>query len=73
MRNPSLENPLTKTTLISQPETSSKINLSDIPDFLYPEKTNSELYIYLTQKINWSYYSFQDIYEKLENKDKSYQ
>jgi len=73
MRNPSLENPLTKTTLISQPETSSKINLSDIPDFLYPEKTNSELYIYLTQKINWPYYSFQDIYEKLENKDKSYQ
>ena len=73
MRNPSLENPLTKTNLISQPETSSKINLSDIPDFLYPEKTNSELYIYLTQKINWPYYSFQDIYEKLENKDKSFQ
>ena len=73
MRNPSLENPLTKATLISQPETSSKINLSDIPDFLYPEKTNSELYIYLTQKINWPYYSFQDIYEKLENKDKSFQ
>ena len=73
MRNPSLENPLTKATLISQPETSSKINLSDIPDFLYPEKKNSELYIYLTQKINWPYYSFQDIYEKLENKDKSFQ
>ena len=73
MRNPSLENPLTKATLISQPETSSKINLSDIPDFLYPEKTISELYIYLTQKINWPYYSFQDIYEKLENKDKSFQ
>ena len=73
MRNANLENPLTKSNLISQPETISRINLSDIPDFLRPESTNSELFIYLTQKINWPYYSFQDIYEKAKIKEKSFQ
>ena len=58
-----LDNPLTK-SILSHPEEPFKINISDIPDFLYPENTNSELFIYLTQKINWPYYSLQDIYQK---------
>ena len=58
-----LDNPLTK-SILSHPEEPYKINISDIPDFLYPENTNSELFIYLTQKINWPYYSLQDIYQK---------
>ena len=68
MSNNIIENPITKTTLLPQGKTPEKINLSDIPDFLYPENTNSELYIYLTQKINWPYYSLQDIYQKLNPK-----
>ena len=64
MLNPPLENPLTKITLLPQQEMPSKINLSDIPDFLYPESSNSELFLYLTQKINWPYYSLEDIYQK---------
>ena len=72
MRNPNLENPLTKTTLLPQQEATSQINLSDIPDFLYPENTNSELYIYLTQKINWPYYSLQDIYQKQKDQKKTF-
>ena len=64
MLNPPLENPLTKITLLPQQEIPSKINLSDIPDFLYPENSNSELFLYLTQKINWPYYSLEDIYQK---------
>ena len=70
MRNPSKSknNPLKK-NIISEPEISSqKIDLSDIPDFLHPENENSELYIYLTQRVNWPFYSLQDIYEK-QNKD----
>ena len=70
MRNPSKSknNPLKK-NIISESEISSqKIDLSDIPDFLHPEYENSELYIYLTQRVNWPYYSLQDIYEK-QNKD----
>ena len=63
MRNPSKTkiNPLQKTSLIEPEIPFQKINLSDIPDFLHPENSNSELYIYLTQKVNWPYYSLQDI------------
>ena len=70
MLNPSKSknNPLKK-NIISEPEISSQqIDLSDIPDFLHPENENSELYIYLTQRVNWPFYSLQDIYEK-QNKD----
>ena len=68
MRNSILDNPLTKSVL-THPEEPFKINISDIPDFIYPERTNSELFIYLTQKINWPYYSLEDIYQKSkENK-----
>ena len=70
MLNPSKSknNPLKK-NIISEPDASSQqIDLSDIPDFLHPENENSELYIYLTQRVNWPFYSLQDIYEK-QNKD----
>ena len=35
------------------------INLSDMPDFIYPEKDNKilELFSYLTEKINLPYFS----------------
>ena len=58
-----------KSSLI-QPDIQS-INLSDMPDFLYLEKEEriSELFIYLTQTINWTYFSLNDIYLKQENKD----
>ena len=70
MRNASKTkpNPLQKSSLIAPELSSQKINLSDMPDFLHPENSNSELYIYLTQTVNWPYYSLQDIYEK-QNKD----
>ena len=70
MRNPSKtkNNPLTKKVLSESETSSQKIDLSDIPDFLHPENENSELYIYLTQRVNWPFYSLQDIYEK-QNKD----
>ena len=66
MLNPSLENPLQK-TLITHPQVFSQIDLTDMPDFLHPENSNSELYIYLTQRINWPYYSLQDIFQKKNN------
>lgn len=68
------QNPLTK-SLISQnnifPLNIQSINLSDIPDFMHPEKDQkiSELFDYLTQKINWPFYSLNDIYQKQENKN----
>ena len=73
MLNPSKSknNPLKK-SITPEPEISCQtINLSDIPDFLHPENSNSELYIYLTQKVNWPYYSLQDIYEKQNNESVS--
>ena len=67
MRNPSKENPLKKSILPQAQEIPSQINLSDIPDFLHPEQSNSDLFIYLTQKVNWPYFSLQDIFQKQNN------
>ena len=66
------ENPLKKSYLPQQNNNQfeiESIDLTDIPDFLFPEKDPkvSELYIYLTQTINWPYYSLNDIYSKLQN------
>ena len=68
------ENPLHKSLLPqnkNNPLHLPSVNLSDIPDFLYPEKDqkNSELFKYLTQIINWSCFSLNDIYEKQANKN----
>jgi hypothetical protein len=51
------------------------INLSDMPDFIYPEKDNKilELFSYLTEKINMPYFSINDIYIKHDNKNKSFE
>ena len=67
------QNPLTKSTLTQNnnfPLQSQPIDLSDIPDFIYPEKDpkSSELFTYLAQIINWHFYSLQDIYTKNQNK-----
>ena len=67
------QNPLTKSIIpqnINLPLQSQPIDLSDMPDFIYPEKDSksSELFTYLTQKINWPFYSLQDIYSKQQNK-----
>ena len=67
------ENPLHKTLLPQNnnvPLQPPSINLSDIPDFIHPEKDQniSELFIYLTQKINWPCLSLNDIYEKQKDK-----
>ena len=67
MRNPSKENPLKKAILPQPQEIPSQINLSDIPDFLHPEESNSDLFIYLTQKVNWPYFSLQDIFQRQNN------
>ena len=50
------------------------INLSDMPDFIYPEKDNKilELFSYLTEKINMPYFSINDIYIKHDNKNKNF-
>ena len=66
MLNPSLENTLQK-TLITHPQVFSQIDLTDMPDFLHPENSNSELYIYLTQRINWPYYSSVGCFGLVEN------
>ena len=61
------QNPLSSNTHNNNfPLEFQSINLSDMPDFIYPEKDKkiSELYIYLTQNINWPYYSLNDIYSK---------
>ena len=66
------ENPLKK-TLVSNPSSSfSYISISSFPDFLHPEKEiqNKEIYelfLYLTQTINWPYYSFLDIFKRQNN------
>ena len=68
------QNPLSKQS-ISQNNNFSlafqSINLSDMPDFIYPEKDQkiSELYTYLTQNINWPFYSLEDIYSKQPDKN----
>ena len=70
------QNPLAKSLIPSnntfsiEPQSQS-INLSDMPDFLYPEKDQriSELFVYLTQTINWKFFSLNDIYLKQENKN----
>ena len=68
------ENPLGK-TLLSQnnnfPLQSPSINLTDMPDFINPEKDQkvAELFLYLTQKINWPSLSLNDIFEKQINKN----
>ena len=67
------QNLLTKSIITQNnnfPLQSQPIDFSDIPDFIYPEKDpkSSELFTYLTQKINWPFYSLQDIYSKQQNK-----
>ena len=56
------QNPLTKSTLTQNnnfPLQSQPIDLSDIPNFIYPEKDpkSSELFTYLAQIINWHFSS----------------
>lgn len=68
------ENPIQKSVLLQNNNIqieSPSINLSDMPDFLHPEKDNktAELFNYLTQTINWPCFSFSDIYEKQKNKN----
>ena len=67
------QNPLTKSIIIQNnnfPLQSQPIDLSDMPDFINPEKDAkcSELFTYLTQKINWPFYSLQEIYAIQKNK-----
>ena len=66
------ENPLNKTILPQGnnfPLQPIYINLSDIPDFIFPEKDQkiSELFNYLVQIIQWPYYTLNDIYEKFKS------
>ena len=70
------QNPLTKSIITQNnnfPLQSQPIDLSDIPDFIYPEKDpkSSELFTYLTQKIKWPFYSLQDIYSLPEKNEKN--
>ena len=67
------QNPLEKTIITQNnnfPFQYQVIDLSDIPDFIYPEKDpkSSELFTYLTQTINWPFYTLQDIYSMQQNK-----
>ena len=70
------ENPIKKSLIIENNNlfTKSFINLSDMPDFIYPEKDNKiyELFNYLTEKINMPYFSINDIYIKHNNENKSF-
>ena len=67
------ENPINKSLMTKNNILLDKnfINLSDMPDFIYPEKDNKilELFSYLTQKINMPYFSINDIYIKHNNKN----
>jgi len=71
------ENPLNKCLMTKNCNllTKNLINLSDMPDFIYPEKDNKilELFIYLTEKINMAYFSINDIYIKHNNNNKSFE
>ena len=70
------ENPINKSLMTKNSNLLTKncINLSDMPDFIYPEKDNKilELFSYLTEKINMPYFSINDIYIKHDNKNKSF-
>ena len=57
------QNPLTKVLLPELENNINEINIKYLPDFLHPDES-SELFIYLTQRINWPYFSLLDIFEK---------
>ena len=57
------QNPLTKALLPELENNINEINIKYLPDFLHPDES-SELFIYLTQRINWPYFSLLDIFEK---------
>ena len=67
------ENPINKSLMTKNNNLlkQNSINLSDMPDFIYPEKDNKilELFSYLTQKINMPYFSIDDIFIKHNNKN----
>jgi len=68
------ENQLTKSFLPHQKNIefqSESINLYDMPDFLHLEKesTVSELYNYLTQTFDWHYYTLNEIFSTLPDKN----
>ena len=67
------ENPINKSLMTKNNNLlkQNSINLSDMPDFIYPEKDNKilELFSYLTQKINLPYFSIDDIFIKHNNKN----
>ena len=67
------ENPINKSLMTKNNNLlkQNSINLSDMPDFIYPEKDNKilELFNYLTQKINMPYFSIDDIFIKHNNKN----
>ena len=68
------ENQLTKSFLPHQNNIefqSESINLYDMPDFLHLEKesTVSELYNYLTQTFDWHYYTLNEIFSTLPDKN----
>ena len=71
------ENPIKKSLMTKNNNLLEKnfINLSDMPNFIYPEKDNKilELFSYLTEKINMPYFSINDIYIKHNNKNKSFE
>ena len=70
------ENPINKSLMTNSNSLFNKdsINLSDMPDFVYPEKDNKiiELFSYLTQNINMPYFSLNDIYIKHNNSNRNF-
>jgi len=71
------ESPINKCLMAKNSDLLTKnfINLSDMPDFIYPEKDNKifELFDYLTEKINMPYFSINYMYIKRNDKNKSFE
>ena len=71
------ESPINKCLMAKNSDLLTKnfINLSDMPDFIYPEKDNKilELFAYLTEKINMPYFSINDMYIKHKDTNKSFE
>jgi len=70
------ENPINKSLMTNNNNLFNKnsINLSDMPEFVYPEKDNKiiELFSYLTQNINMPYFSLNDIFIKHNNTNRNF-